>query len=432
MENKETKENIKIKNQFFINLYEKRSQQPENFYSLPKVKYINYLNTGLNTLFNESNENIYYFFDIDKSILTEEPQSSFHISQSFSQNKQNDVNLDLLIAYFVWYANENWFTKENGNFKLNVNKIKDQCGVDIDRNNVIINGQPLLTINGLELEPNTIGVDKVRYVDKFNLYIMKLLDSFNVKIDLNMIFKLNILICQNSFNFLLTRCFEPIINKKFGNVDKFLTGREKSVNINIAPDGQNVVLIFNSIIRQIDSRSEIIDVGKMSYELLLDFNLNSFELTNFTLDYDIVEESNGLAQGQPQRQTQSQQRQTQQRQTQSQQRQTQDQEQEPANTTTNKLNEWKESVSNVVGKNKPEMVALATTVGLAGLGSLLIAGVLGGNAKTKKNISGRKRKTHKNRKTYKRNIRKHTHKHRSKSNKISTNKLRTNKLRKYN
>jgi hypothetical protein len=381
-------ENIKMKNQFFIDLYQKRSENPENIYSLPKVKYMNYLNNGANTIFDENNENLYYFFDIDRSVLTEEPQNSCHISQSFSQNKQNNMDLDLLIAYFAWYAIKSWFTEDDGKFKLNVSAVKMQCATDIDRNNIIVNGQPILTIDGFEKMYEAIRDDKIRYVDKFNLYLMRLLDSFNVKIDLNMIFKINILICQNAFNLLLRRCMEPIIDKNFGNVEKIISGKEKSVNINISANGQNVVFIFNSLIRQIDKRGEIHEVGTMSYELLLDFNTNSFELTNFTLDYDIIVEPQTellpQGRGQEQEQEQGQNQGLVQRFKQGvRDRLGQQRQPEHTNPTTNKLDEIKKTISNAVGNNKPEIVALATTVGLAGLGSLLISGVLGGNAKAK-------------------------------------------------
>jgi hypothetical protein len=438
-EKKTKEENIKVKNHFFIDLYQKRSENPENFYLLPKVKYINYLNNGANTIFDENNENLYYFFDIDRSVLSEEPQRSCHISQSFSQNNRNKVDLDLFIAYFTWYAIKSWFTEDDGKNKLNVRAVKEQCATDIDRNNIIVNGQPILTVDGFEKMFEFVRVDKIRYVDKFNLYLMRILDSFNVKIELNMIFKINILICQNAFNLLLRRCIEPIIDKKFGNVEKIITGREKSVNINISADGQNVILIFNSLIRQIDKRGEIHEIGTMSYELLLDFNSNAFELTNFTLDYTMVDE-NVLVQGQEQEEEKRQgfaQGLTQRaqglgqrfkegvqglRQKIGQQEQREQEEQdENTNPTTNKLDEIKHTISNAVGNNKPEMVALATTVGLAGLGSLLISGVLGGNAKTKTNAKTKSKKkmsndrhTRKNKHNRKYNISRKQRKHKQK------------------
>ncbi len=414
---KTKEENVKIKNQFVIDLYQRRSENPENFYSLPKVKYMNYLNNGSNTIFDENNENLYYFFDIDRSVLSEEPQRSCHISQSFSQNKQNNVDLDLLIAYFTWYAIKSWFTEDEGKYKLNVRAVKEQCAVDMDRNNIIVNGQPILTIEGFQKIYESARVDKIRYVDKFNLYLMRIIDSFNVKIDLNTIFKINIIICQNAFNLLLRRCIEPIIDKKFGNVEKIMSGREKSVNINISADGQNIVLIFNSLIRQIDNSGEIHDIGTMSYELLLDFNSNTFELTNFTLDYDIIDENmlvqdqtqdqekeQGFAQGLSQRFKEGVQGLRQKLGQQKEQGQEQEQVEQDENTnpTTNKLDEIKQTISNAVGNNKPELVALATTVGLAGLGSLLISGVLGGNANTEAKTKSN-RKMYKNRYTRKNN-----------------------------
>lgn len=428
-------ENIKMKNQFFIDLYQRRSENPENIYSLPKVKFMNYLNNGANTIFDENNENLYYFFDIDRSVLTEELQNSCHISRSFPQNKQNNIDLDLLIAYFAWYAIKSWFTEDDGKFKLNVSAVKMQCATDIDRNNIIVNGQPILTINGFEKMAEAVSDDKIRYVDKFNLYLMKILNSFHVKIDLNMIFKINILICQNAFNLLLRRFIDPIIDKKLGNIDKAITGREKSVNINISENGQNVVFIFNSLIRQIDDkRGEVYDIGTMSYELLLDFNTNSFELTNFTLDYDIVVEPQTelLAQGRGQEQRQEQNQEQNQGLVQRfkqgiRERLEQRRQPEHTNPTTNKLDEIKKTISNAVGNNKPEMVALATTVGLAGLGSLLISGVLGGNAKTKAKTKA-KRKLPKPNYLYTRKN-KYNHKVSQKQRKYKRKQRKTRKLK---
>ena len=67
-----------------------------------------------------------------------------------------------------------------------------------------------------------------------------------------------------------------------------------------------------------------------------------------------------------------------------------------ANPNANTINNLKESISSFVNNNKPEVIAGTSGLALAGLGSLFVAGILGGKRKTQKyNNKRNKRKTQK-------------------------------------
>lgn len=422
------KQSIADLNRQKINIYTKRSRPKPEFKEdyerqiklLPNTKIIKFINKGINSpIFNKDNERLDYFFDIQNSPLNEEPEVKCDISTTIYQNPNPEINLDLLIAYSAWYASKSWFEPDkNGELKLIIPALKDQISIDIPRNHIFINGTNIKSIPGFEIPENpetivpgidpTIDIFKLNYVDNLNLYIMKLMDNMNIEIDMDTVIKIDILICQNLFNFLL-RAINTIITKKCQPEIIFVGGGNKNININITQTTKNVVLDFNADIFQSDKHLNKVIVGEISYILTMDFNLNTFEFTNFTLNYDLLndvkEETNNvtatgdIARGASRINPVP---------------AVEENVQESSNPP-NKLTNIKQSVSNFVNNNGPEVVAGTTTLALAGLGSLLVAGILGGKRKThkynKKTKIQRKTRKHKKTNRFKKILHNKTRKH---------------------
>ena len=108
--------------------------------------------------------------------------------------------------------------------------------------------------------------------------------TFNaIEIDLDLINKICALTCQNTFNFVT-----EIINKVKPEVAT-ICDVKKEIYITLNSKEESMKLVFKSNL--IISHNLIIDTdikcGKLSYELLINFTTNTYELKKFHLKYDV-------------------------------------------------------------------------------------------------------------------------------------------------
>jgi hypothetical protein len=164
---------------------------------------------------------------------------------------------------------------------MNIESFKRQIGLDIVRTNILINNIPF-TVNTNDSDPNYELV-----TDKFNFKLMNVISQFQV-IDLDLINKIDIIMCQNLFNF-ITQIFSLLTMHKIDPEQSIEYKAEKSISIVLNKNEQYVSVNFKSLL--IISYDKILDpefsCGTINFNLILDLKRNTFRLPKFKLFYDV-------------------------------------------------------------------------------------------------------------------------------------------------
>jgi len=214
--------------------------------------------------------------------------------------------------------------------------------------------------------------DYYKTTDNFNIVIMKTLATNQILIKQNTILKLDIIMCQNLFNF-ISQTISLFIKNKISPEDANETQVKKNIQIFLNNNEQYVLINFQC--KLVISYNQILDpeyiCGSYSFSFKIDLKNNTFSLNNFILNYnvdDCIPEQNS------------------------------------ANVNNVQQSEsYLKKGTKFISNNKGTIAAGLATSGLISVGALYLAGVLGGkkskNYKTKnyktKNYKTKKYKTKK-------------------------------------
>ena len=162
------------------------------------------------------------FFIVNNDIKKQEKQAKINTAI----NKNPNMSLDKFLAYSLYLKSFEWF--QNGS--INIESFKYQIGKDIVRTKITINN---------ELFKANVDDDYYKIADTFNLKLMDVLSKSNV-IDLNLINKIDIVMCQNLFNF-ITQTFTLMIMNKITPEMSAETQAKKSISIILNKNEQKVI-----------------------------------------------------------------------------------------------------------------------------------------------------------------------------------------------
>jgi hypothetical protein len=354
--------NIKIRNDAIINNYINQTKNKPNL--LPTTEIIDYIKNNYNNFIKEKEQNIIAgkdeielssIFSIPPGLNL--PEKIVNINTNFKQNPE--MSLDKLLAYSLWFKSPDWFQNLNNVVKFNIEYLKYQIGKDINRIPIKVNNNTFSLIN---------TEDYYKTTDNFNVFIMKTLANNQVLIKQNTILKLDILMCQNLYNFISQTISLFIINKIS---PEYATETQATKDIQIFLNNNQQYVVFNFQCKLIISYKQELNpeftCGSYSFSLRIDLKKNTFSLNNFILNYNV----------------------------------------DDCNPKKNLASETESDVqigksflkksANFLKNNKATIAAGLATSGLLTVGALYLAGVLGGK-KTKKSKSKKLQRNHKNKK----------------------------------
>jgi hypothetical protein len=117
---------------------------------------------------------------------------------------------------------------------------------------------------------------------------MNIFTSNAIEIDLDLINKICALTCQNTFNF-VTEIINLLIISKVKPEVATICDVKKAIYITLNSKEKSMKLVFES--KLIISHNLVIDpdnkCGKLSYELLINFTTNTYQLKKLHLKYDV-------------------------------------------------------------------------------------------------------------------------------------------------
>lgn len=383
MGNSSIKNKSTNKNNLMIDNYNKFVLQRPN--SLPKTEIIKNMNNTYQTYIDEKKQNIEKskledFFIIPDNLKTKLNSDDNALSLNITLNNNPDMNLDNLICYLTFNF-PNMFKTGS----INMEEFKYQVGKDYHRINVIINNKPLPE----EVCPKS-GIETSQYnkiVDNLNNYIMDVMNQNNVAIKFNTIIKINALLMQSVFNTMVNLFVAILLSKEI-----IIKNGVKNVNIVLKPSHQYMVFSYNAPLINFNTLCEC---GTFSFNLKTNFLTNSF-LMDVKLSYDTTKCLDNLES--PNKESAS-----------DKDKDVLDKDKDASDTDkTNKLDQYGKSAYNFVNNNKSEIAAAVTTTGLATVGALLFAGLLGGkpNSKMKTRSKRSNYKQNASKKVYKNDTRK--------------------------
>ena len=216
------------------------------------------------------------FFIINKDDM---PYGLKSNSINLTLNMNPKISLDKLIVYSFYLKQSGIFKNTFDSFIYNV---KYQIGKDVKRSDIYINGNQI-TKSYVDIENN------YQVADLFYQQIINNLYQINRKsVNLNISNKIALLSCQNIFNFIT-----ELMTLKFNDMMK------PESNMFLQPDKNiNIVINQNEIYMELNLKSKLIitvngdmDVedprGNVSFNLYIDLKNNTYELRNFSLNYNI-------------------------------------------------------------------------------------------------------------------------------------------------
>jgi len=296
-------------------------------------------------------------------------ENKCEINTSFEQTK--DMSLAKLLAYSLLSATLGIFEKSGKNKgQLNMVKFKEQIGRDIPRIDIKINDVSI---------PKDIKDDDStqKTTDNFNEYIMSQMKLNQTIIEQNNITIIDATIGQGIF-ILLGEAIDKFVLNKIG--DSFVQAsrgeKDKSMNFNLTKEKQHI--IFKTEMNLVDpyeiKNDKFVKRGSYSFSLTIDLNAKSFSLDQFDLEYIIPEPIGDQSIGDQSIGDQP----------------IGDQPIEHSTTQSN-LKKYTQGAYNIVQNNPAEFLAGVTTTGVASVGALYLAGILGGKVKTKTKKQGTNR-----------------------------------------
>ena len=224
------------------------------------------------------------YFNFDKMKRTEKRQ--FEYESAIERNP--NMSLNELIAHSFFVGSPSIFTDNNNTYLAN---LKFQMGKDIRRTQKrIINGIPY----DAKYASEYFGQDKNYYqvTDIFYKLLISFFQANGGKIDYDEINKYCLLSCQNMFNFIgqiVIMQVKDILSPE----DNAQLGPNRSEHIIIKPNNKTMTFSFKTelIISRDRENGQFMDpeypCGNLEYSLLLDLTNNTYEFTNFKLDYDL-------------------------------------------------------------------------------------------------------------------------------------------------
>jgi len=356
--NNQNKENITIRNQAIINSYINQTKNKPNM--LPTTEIIDYIKNNYNSFLKEKEQNLNAgkdeielgnIFFIPPGLNS--PEKIVNINTNFKQNPK--ISLDKLLAYSLWFKSQDWFQNDNGIVDFNMEYLKYQIGKDINRTTINVNGNPFSKVDPENYYKTT---------DNFNVFIMKTISNNQVLIKQNTILKLDILMCQNLYNFISQTISLFIMNKIS---PEYATETQAKKNIQIFLNDNEQYVIFNFECKLIISyKQELnpeITCGSYSFSLKIDLKNDTFSLNKFILNYNVDEcipkqnlaNASGVLKGES----------------------------------------YLKKGANFIGNNKASIAAGIATSGVITVGALYLAGILGGKKSRKYKYKPKKYKTKK-------------------------------------
>ena len=293
------------------------------------------------------------------------PKKIESINVKLSQNP--NMSLYKLISYSLFSKSFNYFdSKPNNIGQLNMESFKYQVGKDLSRVDVNVNSIPLP--KGIKVVLQNYTTDNYKTTDNFNLYIMSIMKSNGIPINLNTIIILDAILCQDIFNTVSDLIIGFIADK----IKPEIVGDtkvNKSVNIILTKKEQYIIFHYNCEI--LISYQGILDpeftCGNYSFILKLDIKNNTY-LLELKLNYNVnncipsnpiqFTTFNNFINGNGN--------------------------QNDEESSENKLTMYKQDAYKFIDNNKPEIIAGLATTGLASVGALFLSGILGGKRKTTK------------------------------------------------
>lgn len=332
--------------------------------SLPKTRIVKYMDETYQNYIDKKKQNIensklHDFFIIPDNLKTKLYSDSDTLSLNITINNNPNMNLDKLICYLM-FTFPNMFKTGS----VNMEEFKYQVGKDYHRINVLINNKPLPE----EVCPRS-GIETSQYnqiVDNLNRYMMEIMVQNNIPVKMNIIIKINALLMQSVFNVMVNLFVSILLSKQI-----IIKNGIKNVNIVLNSSNQYMRFSYKAPLINLESLCEC---GTFSFNLKTNFLTNSF-LMDVKLSYDItkcfdtselsgkkntVDSSNNL----------------------------------------DKITEYSKVAYNFANNNQPQIAAAITTTGLATVGTILFAGLLGGKTLSKRKIKLKRQKNKRTKKYY--------------------------------
>jgi hypothetical protein len=250
---------------------------------LPITNILNYINANFNEFVidkerkkNEHKHEVEFddFFVIDDILERKEKKADINIIIK----KNPNMSLKKLLASILYLKSFSWF--ESG--KMNISSFKSQIGKDVSRVSLKINNEDYI----IEYPPDGGSLNYYKTADDFNIKIMNVLSTFSV-IDFDLVNKIGIIMCQNLFNF-ITETITLMIMKKIQPEMSVVTRPNKSILINLTKNEQSIIINFESLL-SITYNGDL-DIqytcGKLKFTLLIDLKKNTYNFSEFILNYD--------------------------------------------------------------------------------------------------------------------------------------------------
>ena len=211
------------------------------------------------------------FFIVDDILKRKENVANIDIQI----NKQPNVSLNKLLAYSLYYSEyKSWFNSD----KMDTSLFKFQIGKDASRINLTINKE---NFNFNDKDKNNIKADKL------NIELMTILSKFNI-IDLDLINKIGIVVCQNIINY-ITDLISLMISNKIAPEKMLITQATKNIVLTLTKTQQNSVINFKTkfwITKDGSIDHPELTCGDMEFSFLIDFKKNTYKFINFKCKYD--------------------------------------------------------------------------------------------------------------------------------------------------
>lgn len=391
-------------------------QQYNNTDSLPSTKIIKILEDDYVSFINKNNE--------EKHSLVFSDLFSLNLDNNFAikgaidqQNISNNSSYMLtdLIKSAIYLKSSNFLVNTSPTtYEFQLTNLKYQIGKDVSRTKQYINNT-LFDIKQKEKVDSNEEIEENYYqiADKYNNQIIQ---DYNIpEINFNNLIMMDILSCQNIYNLIgdLLHLFLNDKLKSFLKGDTIILAPSAKMDSNEIPTvskdkySEIMVSIQSSIMTiyfdtYLFIASEFIAIGKMNYKITFDLNDNTFLLDELHIDYDlsILEKTNSNETNNTNNTN---------------------------NTNTERLNKWKQTITNKsqqywdntkqlatrvkdktsqLIRDNPNIASIGIPVGIATVGAATVLGIaaLGGKAtkkyrnKYKKNKYGKKTSKRKNKK----------------------------------
>ena len=247
---------------------------------LPTTDIIQYIDTNFNDFISMKEQKTAQnlpaasfedFFIVDDILKRKENIADINIQI----NKQPNVSLNKLLAYSLYYSEyKKWFETK----KMDIALFKNQIGKDASRMDFLINKKK---INFNDEDENSIKTDK------FNVVLMNILSTFTV-IDLNLINKIGVVMCQNILNFIMD-LISLLVMEKFAPEKLLITQVEKNAVITLTKSQENIVYNFKTkfyITKDGGIYDAELTCGDMEFSFLIDLKKNTYKIINFKCKYD--------------------------------------------------------------------------------------------------------------------------------------------------